>query len=504
MGIYALSMIPQCNNGQPIITDKDENQTKQEQVITPKTDHFKIYSQINQGLDKYNILPGTGFGTPKSEVENIIEKYVKGLDVEPQAKAEKPRYKGLVDFLKSNKINPDQETRENIFYGLGMDGEYQKKNNAEQNIEMLKQLRGKTPDELKALAAYEDLEPSYAQKKVQEIRENKLEQLTQPKIIPEYGPVIKDEIVNEYGLDIKNITAEKNRSLEEVIVEPEDSQFMTYVKEQGVTTAIGIKTKKDIFGESHNRSKIGSRVNEDLDNARLNLENSLYGLKETVKGIFEHPGKWVNGFSWGVCPDYELTDEGVNLTYSKTEGSIVGKIFYPLKKIIGEGIFEDIINPTLDTAQGITFATANLVQLPFSATLGCTEPTRYMTDGLFNTVYLTADALIQNFPGGDASARVHSTDLREGWKGIPFVKNCYTKEHQADLAGINENLQKDKITIENTTFRKHLETPVSIAEDILLFQWLSEELEGKDSKNPSPKKDPNGIGGGQNTSSGMQ
>ena len=499
VGILAAGIYFPTNCGNNQIKQKPTVQTiKISPESTPKTD----YSQINQGLDKYDLLPGTGLETPKTEFKKGIEEKLKGLYVESQvevAKAEKPKYKGLVDFLESNKIKTDQETRENIFYGLGMDGKYKSKDNAEQNLEMLKQLKGKTPDELKALADYEHPELSYAQKKVQEIRENKLKQLTQPKVIPEYGQVIPGEIVNEEGMNIKSKYASP-KSLEKIIVEPEvtaekDSQFMTYVKEQAATTAVGVKTEKDIFGESkYDRTKIGDRMNEDLSNTGINILNGLYGLKGAIEGILDLPGDIVNGFSWGLIPTYEITNGKVKLTDSKPEGSIVGKILHPIKQIIGEGLFGDIVNPTLDTAQGVTFAAVNLAQMPFSATLGCTEPTRYVTDGLFSTAYIGADAIFQNFPGGDASTRVHSTDLREGWKGIPFVKNCYTNEYEADLAGINENIQKDKIIIENTTFRKHLETPASIAGDALLL-WLINECCDKGSDHPSPKSTPKGIGG---------
>ncbi|MEA3514582.1 MAG: hypothetical protein U9R34_03845 [Nanoarchaeota archaeon] len=496
------------------------NQIKQKPTVqrvqispesTPKTDYSKIYSQINQGLDKYNILPGTGLETPKTELEKRIEKYVKGLDIKPQAevaKAEKPKYKGLVDFLKSKGIDSDPDTRENIFYGLGMDGEYKTKGNAEQNREMLKQLKEKTPEELKALAAYEHpVELSYAQKKVQEIRENKLEQLTKPRIIPEYGPVIEGEIVNAEGLRVKNKyiipKIPKDKPLEKIVKAEKDSQFMRYIKEQAATTAIGTKTKTDLSGKSkYDRTKIGDRVNEDLENAGLNTLNSLYGLKEVVEAGLELPGDIANGLSWGLIPDYDITNGKMKLVHSKPEGNIWEKICHPIRKIIGESA-RKIVGNGLDTVQGATFALANtFVQMPLDMTLGCTEPTRYLNDGLFNTAYITADGLVQNFPFGDASTRVHSPDLQEGWRGLPVINNLYTPKHIGDLAGINEDLQKDEIIIDNSTFRKVVETPTSIIEDFLLFKWISEL--GGNGSDPAPIETSKRIGGGEIVTPGIQ
>jgi len=341
-------------------------------------------------------------------------------------------------------------------------------------------------------------ELSYAQKKVQEIRENKLKQLTKPEIIPKYDSPLEDEIVNAEGLRVKNKyiipKIPKDKPLEKIVKAEKNSQFMTYVKEQAATTAVGVKTEKDIFGKSkYDRSKIGHRLNEDIENTGLNVLNCLYGLKETVEAILEHPGKWVNGFTWGGIPEYDITNGKIKLVHSKPEGNLWEKILHPIRKIIGEGT-RDIGGNALDATQGAAFAATNLVQIPFDATLGCTEPTRYLTDGLFNTVYITAD-LVQNVPFGDASTRVHSPDLQKGWRGLPVINNLYTSRHVGDLAGINENIQKDEFYIDNTTFRKCLETPTSILGDFLLFKWLSEL--GDTGSDPAPVSEPNGIGGGR-------
>jgi len=284
------------------------------------------------------------------------------------------------------------------------------------------------------------------------------------------------------------------------------NQLMRYLREQAKTTAPGIKIERGLDGKlsEYDRNTINGRVAENFDNAGKNLQNAGSGFLNLIEGLVELPGKIANGITWGLIPEYglELTGDKANPKFSKVDDGfskkgIFGKIFHPLTKIIGDGAFCGVADPVLDTAKGVTFAALNTVQTIPDATIGCIKPGRFVSDTIFNTVYGVTDLAANAFPGGDASQRVHSVDLKkDGAKGWMLVNNFNTDSYIVPKAGGNENCPEDMIVIENTPTRQWSEFLSTMA-------WYFLALDSnKDSGVISDRKDGAGLGGGETVAPG--
>ncbi len=279
------------------------------------------------------------------------------------------------------------------------------------------------------------------------------------------------------------------------------NQLMRYLREQAETTAPGIKIERGLDGKlsEYDRNTINGRVAENFDNAGKNLQNAGSGFLDLIEGLVELPGKIANGITWGLIPEYdlELTGDRTNQKFSKADDGfskkgIFGKIFHPLTKIIGDGVFCGVADPVLDTAKGVTFAALNTVQTIPDATIGCVKPGRVVSDTIFNTVYGVTDLAANTFPGGDASQRVHSIDSKkEGTKGWMLANNFNTDSYIVPKAGGNENCLEDMMVIENTPTRQW-------GEFLSAMAWYLFALDANtDSGIISDRKDGSGIGGGE-------
>ncbi len=216
------------------------------------------------------------------------------------------------------------------------------------------------------------------------------------------------------------------------------------------------KDLKDAFANAKNffgNLLFGSKMHYRDENGQIQ-ETRQRGLVGSVVDFFQDLG---SALSFGAYrPDGEDAPEGF--------GERIGFFFSKLKEAIFGDLVQGVAGSVVHMAEDLLFAGWNLVETVPDATIGNFEAGRKATTAVFDNGQVALDYLTDIIPGGEASIRVHSPDLKN--RKAPVWNNLSMPERNPDDVRWK--------FVRNTPFRKAIETVGSIAFDILSLKFLGD------------------------------
>lgn len=204
---------------------------------------------------------------------------------------------------------------------------------------------------------------------------------------------------------------------------------------------------KNFFGDL----LFGSTTHYRDENGQIG-EAEQQGLLGSVVDFFQDLGSALSFGAWR--PDGEPEPEGF--------AARVGFVFSKLKEAIFGDLVQGVTGSVVHMAEDLLFAGWNLVEVVPDATIGNLEAGRKATTAVFDNGQVILDYITDVLPGGEASIRVHSWDLKSG--EVPILHNIRQPERVADDPRWK--------CVRNTPFRKAIETVGSLLFDILTLNIL--------------------------------
>ncbi len=227
---------------------------------------------------------------------------------------------------------------------------------------------------------------------------------------------------------------------------PEQKSFWGRVGKD-IKDAVG--NVKNFFGNLLFGSKIHYRdENGEIQEARQR------GLVGSVVDFFQDLGSALSFGTWR--PDGEEAPQGF--------GERVVFFFSKLKEAVFGDLVQGVAGSVIHMAEDLALAGWNLLETLPDATIGNFEAGRKATTSFFDNGQVALDYLTDVLPGGEASVRVHSPDLKNG--KFPFLNNL-------DMPERNPDDTRWKY-VRNTPFRKGIETVGTILFDILSLKFLGD------------------------------
>ncbi|MFO7783726.1 MAG: hypothetical protein R6V25_03775 [Desulfatiglandales bacterium] len=182
-------------------------------------------------------------------------------------------------------------------------------------------------------------------------------------------------------------------------------------------------------------------------------EGQRRGLVGSVADFFQDLG---SAFSFGAWrPDGEEKPEGF--------GRRVGFFFSKLKEAVFGDLIQGVAGSVVNMGKDLVFAGWNLIETIPDATIGNFEAGRKITTAVFDNGQVALNYIADILPGGDASIRVHSPDLKN--LKAPILNNLSMPES-------NPEDTRWKY-VRNTPFRKSIETVGSVLSSILTLRFLT-------------------------------
>lgn len=230
--------------------------------------------------------------------------------------------------------------------------------------------------------------------------------------------------------------------------------------------------------------RIGKDIKDALGNVKNFFGNLLFGSKThyrdangqvreaeqrglvgSVVDFFQDLGSALSFGAWR--PDGEEEPEGL--------AGRVGFFFSKLKEAVFGDLVQGVTGSVVHMAEDLLFAGWNLVEVVPDATIGNVEAGRKATTAVFDNGQVFLDYVTDVLPGGEASVRVHSWDLKNG--EVPFLHNIRRAERETDDVRWKY--------VRNTPFRKAIETVGSILFDIVTLNFFGHlRGVGEDRKHP--------------------
>lgn len=217
--------------------------------------------------------------------------------------------------------------------------------------------------------------------------------------------------------------------------------------------------------------RIGKNIKDALDNLKNFAGNLMFGAKRhyrdedgtiqegqrrglvgSVADFFQDLG---SAFSFGTWrPDGEAEPEGF--------GQRVGFFFSKLKEAVFGDLIQGVAGSVVNMAKDLVFTGWNLIETVPDATIGNFEAGRKATTAVFDNGQVALNYVADILPGGDASIRVHSPDLKN--LKAPILNNLSMPEN-------NPGDTRWKY-VRNTPFRKAIETVGSVLSSIVTLKFL--------------------------------
>ncbi len=217
--------------------------------------------------------------------------------------------------------------------------------------------------------------------------------------------------------------------------------------------------------------RIGKNIKDAFGNLKNFAENLMFGAKRhyrdesgaiqkgqrrgligSVADFFRDLGSAFSFGSWR--PDGELEPKGF--------GQRVGFFFSKLKEAVFGDMIQGVAGSVVNMAKDLVFAGWNLAETVPDATIGNFEAGRKVTTAVFDNGQVALNYIADILPGGDASIRVHSPDLKN--LKAPILNNLSMPESNPDDTRWKY--------VRNTPFRKTIETVGSVITSILTLKFL--------------------------------
>ncbi len=227
------------------------------------------------------------------------------------------------------------------------------------------------------------------------------------------------------------------------------------VEQQSFWGRIG-KDIKDAFSNVKNffgNLLFGSKMHYRDENGKIQ-EAQQRGLVGSVVDFFQDLGSALSFGAWR--PDGEDSPQGF--------GERVGFFFSKLKEAFFGDLVQGAAGSVVHMAEDLIFAGWNLAETVPDATIGNFEPGRKLTTAVFDNGQVALDYITDVIPGGEASIRVHSSDLKN--LSAPIWNNLNRPERNPDDTRWKY--------VRNTPFRKAIETVGSVLFDILSLKFLGD------------------------------
>lgn len=230
--------------------------------------------------------------------------------------------------------------------------------------------------------------------------------------------------------------------------------------------------------------RIGKNINDAFGNLKNFAGNLLFGADRHYRdengAIQEAQRRGLIGsvadflqdlgsaFSFGAWrPDGEEEPKGL--------GRRLGFFFSKLKEAVFGDLVQGVAGSVVNMAKDLVFAGWNLLETVPDATIGNFEAGRKVTTGVFDNGQVALNYIADILPGGDASIRVHSPDLKN--LKPPVLNNLSMPESNTDDTRWKY--------VRNTPFRKAIETVGSLLTSILTFRFLGNfRLSGEKRNHP--------------------
>ena len=230
----------------------------------------------------------------------------------------------------------------------------------------------------------------------------------------------------------------------------------------------------------------GDRVVKDVEDASLNVLNffkdavtggdKYYKTQEgTIAKTRSSPGllgslvdfvkDFASALSLGAWrPDGEAAPDGVmdHLAFAASK----------LKEAFGGDLVGGALGSVVQMGEDLLLAGWNLTEAVPDALFGMFESGRVAVDTIFDNGQVAIDYITDVIPGGEAWMRVHASHIIDG--RFPVLYNLQTPEH------FTEDLRWE--TIQNTPFRKSIETIGSLLADAALIFLVSQGITISDSR----------------------
>ncbi len=227
------------------------------------------------------------------------------------------------------------------------------------------------------------------------------------------------------------------------------------------------KNIKDAFGNLKNFAGnllFGAKRHYRDENGDIQ-QGQRRGLIGSIADFFQDLG---SAFSFGAWrPDGEEEPRGF--------GRRVGFFFSKFKEAVFGNLIQGVAGSVVNMAKDLVFAGWNLIETIPDATIGNFEAGRKLTTAVFDNGQVALNYIADILPGGDASIRVHSPDLKN--LKPPILNNLSMPEKNPDDTRWKY--------VRNTPFRKGIETVGSVLTSILTLRFLgSFRLSGEKRNHP--------------------
>ncbi len=141
-----------------------------------------------------------------------------------------------------------------------------------------------------------------------------------------------------------------------------------------------------------------------------------------------------------------------------------------LKEAVGADLIGGVAGSLIQMGEDLILAGWNLTECVGDIFLGGFDPGQKTIDTIFDNGQVAIDYITDVMPGGEAWMRVHAYDLLEG--EFPVIYNLKRPEHLMDDPRWQE--------IQNTPFRKAIETIGSLLADAALIFTISQAITSSD------------------------
>lgn len=294
----------------------------------------------------------------------------------------------------------------------------------------------------------------------------------------EFGSRAPSQSQSSVGLNNKAVAGAYEKQEQSVQPSGQLSDIAKYRDDQLLSSPGGthydLENGKYVKDPPEQRSflgRIGKNIRDALGNMKNFVGNLFFGAKRhyrdengeiqegqrrgffgSIKDFFQDLG---SAFSFGAWrPDGEEEPRGF--------GQRVGFFFSKLKEAVFGNLIQGVAGSVVNMAKDLVLAGWNFIRTIPSATIGNFEAGRKVTSAIFDTGQVAINYIADILPGGDASVRVFSPDLKT-FKA-PVFKNLETPENNPDDTRWRY--------VRNTPFRKTIETVGSILFGILTLRFL--------------------------------
>ncbi len=294
-------------------------------------------------------------------------------------------------------------------------------------------------------------------------------------------------------LDTEQARTRGGRDISDGLTMNIEDQILLYRQEQLLSNP-GAKSFDYHAGAMVDSSKMGwdSRIVKDIEDSILNFRDFfLNGVSGAPKFAINTDGALEQEKSSpGLLESLVnfLKDLGNALTFGTLQADTPGLghatgglsfVISKLKEAVGADLIGGVAGSLIQMGEDLILAGWNLTESVGDIFMGGFDPGKKTVDTIFDNGQVAIDYITDVLPGGEAWMRVHAYDFSEG--EFPVIYNLKRPKHLPDDPRWQE--------IQNTPFRKAIETVGSLLADAALIFTISQAITSSDCRHEALSPD---------------